>query len=164
MTYYSGPDLARSFRTVRKNTLQIAEEIPEAQYGFRATPDTRSVQEMLVHVAAQPRWQQQMHGVDKLTYLSFEDYFAYIKEVNAYAETLTDRAAILRALEQDGESFASFLENLSEASLGESVGFAPGSNPVSKSRFEMLLGAKEHEMHHRGQLMLMQRMLGITPH
>jgi uncharacterized damage-inducible protein DinB len=23
---------------------------------------------------------------------------------------------------------------------------------------------KEHEMHHRGQLMLVERMLGITPH
>jgi uncharacterized damage-inducible protein DinB len=28
----------------------------------------------------------------------------------------------------------------------------------------MLLGVKEHEMHHRGQLMLIERMLGITPH
>ncbi len=28
----------------------------------------------------------------------------------------------------------------------------------------MLLGVKEHEMHHRAQLMLVERMLGITPH
>jgi len=28
----------------------------------------------------------------------------------------------------------------------------------------MLLGTKEHEMHHRGQLMLIERLLGITPH
>jgi uncharacterized damage-inducible protein DinB len=28
----------------------------------------------------------------------------------------------------------------------------------------MILSAKEHEMHHRGQLMLMQRMIGIVPH
>jgi uncharacterized damage-inducible protein DinB len=28
----------------------------------------------------------------------------------------------------------------------------------------MLLSPKEHEMHHRGQLMLMQRMIGLTPH
>jgi uncharacterized damage-inducible protein DinB len=36
--------------------------------------------------------------------------------------------------------------------------------PPSKTRFEMLLGMKEHEMHHRGQLMLIERILGITPH
>jgi uncharacterized damage-inducible protein DinB len=28
----------------------------------------------------------------------------------------------------------------------------------------MLLSVKEHEMHHRGQLMLTERLLGITPH
>jgi uncharacterized damage-inducible protein DinB len=28
----------------------------------------------------------------------------------------------------------------------------------------MLLGAKEHEMHHRAQLMLIERQLGIVPH
>jgi uncharacterized damage-inducible protein DinB len=28
----------------------------------------------------------------------------------------------------------------------------------------MLLSTKEHEMHHRSQLMLIERMLGIVPH
>jgi uncharacterized damage-inducible protein DinB len=36
--------------------------------------------------------------------------------------------------------------------------------PPTKSRFEMLMAAKEHEMHHRGQLMVMQRMTGGVPH
>jgi uncharacterized damage-inducible protein DinB len=39
-----------------------------------------------------------------------------------------------------------------------------GTQPATKSRFEMLLSPKEHEMHHRAQLMVVQRMLGITPH
>src|SRR5260370_322714 len=34
----------------------------------------------------------------------------------------------------------------------------------AKSRFERLLGVKEHEMHHRAQLMLIERQLGIVPH
>ena len=32
------------------------------------------------------------------------------------------------------------------------------------SRFDMILSVKEHEMHHRAQLMLIERVLGITPH
>ena len=28
----------------------------------------------------------------------------------------------------------------------------------------MLLGVKEHEMLHRGQLMLLERMIGLAPH
>ncbi|HUU32705.1 MAG TPA: DinB family protein, partial [Vicinamibacterales bacterium] len=55
-------------------------------------------------------------------------------------------------------------ETLTDDQLGEHVHFPPGLTPPSKSRFEMLLGAKEHEMHHRGQLMVIQRLLGITPH
>ena len=40
----------------------------------------------------------------------------------------------------------------------------PGAEPATKTRFEMLLSPKEHEMHHRGQLMMLQRMVGIVPH
>ena len=36
--------------------------------------------------------------------------------------------------------------------------------PLEKCRLEMLMGAKEHEMHHRAQLMLVERQLGIIPH
>ncbi len=38
------------------------------------------------------------------------------------------------------------------------------ANSGTKSRFEQLLGAKEHEMHHRGQLMLLEREFDIVPH
>jgi uncharacterized damage-inducible protein DinB len=33
-----------------------------------------------------------------------------------------------------------------------------------KSRLDRLLSANEHEMHHRAQLMLIERQLGIVPH
>jgi uncharacterized damage-inducible protein DinB len=37
----------------------------------------------------------------------------------------------------------------------------PGGSSVS--RFEMLLGTKEHELQHRAQLTVMERMVGISP-
>jgi uncharacterized damage-inducible protein DinB len=48
--------------------------------------------------------------------------------------------------------------------LAETVSFAALLQLPQKTRFEMLLGVKEHEMHHCGQLMLIERMLGIVPH
>ena len=36
MNYYGPKEMAASFRTVRANTLKIAEEIPEESYSFRA--------------------------------------------------------------------------------------------------------------------------------
>jgi len=40
MNYYAAKELAESFRTVRKNTLTIAEDISEEKYSFRPAPDT----------------------------------------------------------------------------------------------------------------------------
>ena len=56
MTYYGGKQLADAFRTVRKNTIQVAEDIPEDKYGYRPAPDTMSVAEVLAHVATSPSW------------------------------------------------------------------------------------------------------------
>ena len=57
MNYYGGRELADAFRTVRKNTIQIAEEIPEDKYQFRAAPDTRTVAQTLAHIAVSTQFQ-----------------------------------------------------------------------------------------------------------
>ena len=51
MTYYGGKHLADAFRTVRKNTIAIAQDIPEDKYTYRAAPNTRTVSQLLVHIA-----------------------------------------------------------------------------------------------------------------
>lgn len=164
MTYYSGPDLARNFRVVRKNTLQIAQEIPETQYGFRATPETRSVAELFAHVAASARGTYQTQAIEKPSSMTFEDFARYGQENAAYEKTLTTKAAIVQALETNRDEFGGWLERTDDRVLGEVVTFPAGVEPPHKTRFEMILSAKEHEMHHRAQLMLLERLLGIVPH
>jgi uncharacterized damage-inducible protein DinB len=160
---YGGKDLAESFRTVRKNTLQIAEDIPEEKYSYRATPDVQTIGEELAHIAAASTWQQQF-AADGKSFMTFEDFGTYMGRAQQLEKTLTSKAQIVEALRKNGESFASFLENLSEAELSEQVSFPPPVQPSSKTRFEMLMTVKEHEMHHRAKLMLMQRLIGQVPH
>jgi len=160
MTYYGAKDLAESFRTVRKNTIQVAEDIPEDKYSYRAAPDTMSVGEMLAHLATSTHWADRCHFVEKKSAVSMEDFSRWMGEGGASAKTLTSKKQILQALKADGEKFAQCVESMSEQQLGETVGLPMGS----KSRFEMLLGIKEHEMHHRAQLFLIERMVGIVPH
>lgn len=164
MDHYGGRELAAAFRTVRKNTTQIAEDIPADKYDFRAVPDVKSIAEELAHVAAATTWVLQLHGVDRKTFVSFEDFAGYTTKAREIEQALTTRDAILEALRKNGDEFASWLETLTDEQLHEHVSFPAPVHPPSRSRFEMLLGAKEHEMHHRGKLMLVERLIGIVPH
>ena len=68
------------------------------------------------------------------------------------------------ALEEGGVQMVTFMAGLTPEVLAETVSLPAAVQPSGKTRFEMLMGVKEHEMHHRGQLMLIERMLGIVPH
>jgi uncharacterized damage-inducible protein DinB len=87
-----------------------------------------------------------------------------MKRVLAEEQTTRDKSQIVAMLREDGERWAKWLESQSDEFLAERVQMPAVLGPGSKTRFEMLLGTKEHEMHHRAQLMVVERMLGIVPH
>ena len=160
MSTYGAAQLAASFRTVRKNTVQIAEDIPEDQYGFVSAPGVRTVAQLLVHIAVGPRIWQAINKAE-LTTLEGFDFMTLFMANAAEEQTPRTKAEVVELLRTEGENFASFLGGLSDDFLAVEV--AHGEQPP-KSRLEGLMGAKEHEMHHRGQLMLVERQLGIVPH
>ncbi len=164
MTYYGAKELADSFLTVRRNTITIAEEIPEEQYGFKPAADARTIGQTLVHMTIALRLPEHLHGTLKLKTLEGFDFPGFFLPLMAEEQKPHTKLQILTTLTEQGNHFAHFLGSLSEEFLAERVSMPPGMQPASKSRFEMLLGVKEHEMHHRAQLMLMQRMVGIVPH
>lgn len=165
MTYYGAKELAESFRTVRKNTILVAEDIPEAKYGHRLTPDTRSVGELLAHISIASGMQELVHWKEHRSTLEGIDFPAIIGQMMAKEKEARSKAEVIELLRKDGDRFASLLDGVTEDFLAERVAFPAAAAPVvSKTRFEMILGVKEHEMHHRGQLMLIERQLGIVPH
>ena len=163
MTNYGGREMAAAFRTVRGNTVKMAEEIPEAKYDVRAAPETRSIAQLLAHIAVATSFQLHVHTnkIDDLKQLNFPELFQKFSADEARPRT---KAEIVAMLSSEGDAFASYLESLPQEFLSEQVAMPPGTEPSSKSRFEMLLSSKEHEMHHRAQLMIMQRMIGLVPH
>ena len=164
MTYYGGKELADAFRTVRKNTIQIAEDIPEDKYDFKASPESRTIGQTLAHIAVGTTFPTMVHGgsrISDMNDLDFQQFFATLSGEEAKPR---NKAAVLALLETEGDTFAALLESLPEAVLAEVVRMRPGGDPASRTRFEMLLSAKEHEMHHRAQLMVLQRMIGVVPH
>lgn len=164
MSYYGAKELAASFRTVRKNTIKIAEEIEEQHYGFRAAPETRTVAQMLTHIALATRFPLAIHSGERVTNLLDFDFQAFLAELIAEDQISRTKDQILALLREEGDRFATWLDTVSDDLLSERLAVPMQQPPASKSRFEMILGAKEHEMHHRAQLMLIQRMTGVVPH
>ena len=164
MNYYGGKELAESFRTVRKNTLTVAQDIPEDRYSFRVAPETRSIAEVLTHIAFSPTFARQVHGEERLHSLVGFDFPALMQRMIAEEKTPRSKAQIVELLTARGEDHAKWVEGISEDVLAEIVTMPPNATPAARSRFDMLLSVKEHEMHHRAQLMLVERMIGIVPH
>src|SRR5262249_25024614 len=163
MTYYGARELAESFRTVRKNTIQIAEDIPEDNYGFKAAEDIRTIEKLLTHIALANRFQHRIHGA-ALTTVEGLNFPALIEEMMAEEAKPRTKAEVIALLQSEGEKWASFVEGAAENVLSQTVTLPPGGSPPQRTRFEMIMSVKEHEMHHRGQLMLIERILGIVPH
>ena len=162
MISYGGKELASAFRTVRKNTIQVAEDIPESKYGFVAAPEVRSVARMLTHIAIATWIWEDFHKTKRLTTMVGYDFLGLIDRLNAEEAKTRSKSEILELLRTEGDRFAAWMETLTPELLAETVLEPDGK--TTKTRFERLLSAKEHEMHHRAQLMLIERQLGIVPH
>ena len=121
MTYYGAKDIAAAFRTVRNNTIKIAEEIPEEHYGFRPAPGCRTVGETLVHIAVMPRVAKQIHFVEHRDTLVGFDFFGMMSALQAETQKPRSKAEILALLRREGEEFAAGVEGLSESFLAEQV-------------------------------------------
>lgn len=160
MSHYGIRQLADSMRAVRQNTILMAGDIPEAKYTFRATPETRSVAETLVHIAWLWTADRVMHEERHLESLDGFDFPTLLATSAAQEKVVRTKAEIIELLRVEGEQAAKWVEGLADAFVSERV-LLPGGGSVT--RFEMILGTKEHELQHRAQLTVLARLLGIVP-
>jgi uncharacterized damage-inducible protein DinB len=161
MNLYVPGQLADSMRVVRKNTIAIAEDIPEAQYDYRPVPESRSVRETLLHVASMTFFDFHVHQEQRRTSMEGFDFREFFAGLPTNEKRGLSKDEILTVLRDEGERWCDWVERFPGERAAEIVirGAAGG-----KSRFEMLIGTKEHEIHHRAQLMVVERLLGIVPH
>jgi len=106
MTSYGGKELASAFRTVRKNTIQVAEDIPESKYGFVAAPEVRSVARMLTHIAIGTRYGR--GAQEAADYSGGLRLFRDDGRFNAEEAKTRSKAEILELLRTEGEQFAAW--------------------------------------------------------
>jgi uncharacterized damage-inducible protein DinB len=94
--------MADSIRTVRRNTILIAEDIREEDYRLRPTSDSRSVSEILTHILFFSFFDRAFHGKKYLTAAGAFDLEKFVKELQSEEKTNPFEARTRQFLEGIG--------------------------------------------------------------
>src|SRR5258707_6689720 len=139
MNPYGPQQLASAIRTVRKNTILVAEDIPEESYGYRVTPDSRSVAETLLHIASASQPDYYVHGSERIS--SIEDFQLFrtlLKEAPIHEKLPYSKAQIVNLRRPEVENWPEFVHGIPQSQADELVTM-PNWRP-SKIRIETLRG------------------------
>src|SRR5438045_8860201 len=127
MNYYGAKDLAAALRTVRKNTLIIAEEIPEDKYSYRPAEGTRTVGEVLTHIAHGWKFHEKVIFQEKRTTMEGFDFMGFLGPLLAEQAKPRTKAEIISLLKDEGEKYATAVESLSDDFMSQAVSLPAGA-------------------------------------
>ena len=150
--------IIEGWKEIRAGLIEEVSQIPADQFSFRATPEMRSVGEIVQHII---ETQKTLVGE------------AVCQETNLMRQTLEDHAReyapeVAGVADKNGllELLRSSME-MSEASMrtaGDTLyetGRGLGGRELRK--IELVSFAISHEMYHRGQLTVYERLLQVEP-
>jgi len=146
------------WKNTRTGFIHELERIPEDQLSFRATPETRSVLELTHHViGAQIFFVGETCRPDPN--ILRRPFNEHTKAYGEGVDNVTDKAGLielLRSTMDDAEkNLASYGDRLNESMTG--------LDGKATSKLAFLTFGMSHEMYHRGQLTVFERLLNVEP-
>lgn len=134
----------KHLQTSRDFTLKVADQMPEADYGFKLTPAQMSFGEQMVHLAQGHEYFLsgifgQKPNPGKPASMSKSDIAAFVKK-----------------------SFDATIEKVSKLTP-EQISKSYKSEEGSMTGLELLMGVLDHTTHHRASAEMYLRAKGITP-
>ncbi|HEV2883712.1 MAG TPA: DinB family protein [Pyrinomonadaceae bacterium] len=150
--------LIETWKEVRAGFVAEVSQIPEDKFSFRATPDTRTVAELIRHVV---EVQKMLVGEcarpdGDLTRQSFADH---LNEHASDIASVTDKNGLLELLRGSMETAEASMRSAS-SQLDAPMRRFDGKE---RTRQDILNFAIAHEMYHRGQFTVYARLLNIEP-
>ena len=137
-------NILKHLKTSRDFTLKVAEQMPEADYGFKLTPPQMSFGEQMVHLA-------QGH-----------EYFLsgiFGEKPNPGKPASSSKTDIIAFVKK---SFDSSIEKVAKLT-SEQISKTYKSDEGSMTGLELLMGVLDHTTHHRASAEMYLRAKGITP-
>ncbi len=136
-------EMKSAYTSVKTNLLKLAEKVPEADYSFKASPDIRSIGELLQHIAqAQVNYCGRVSG--KTTPPDFGS---------------KSKADIVSALKASFDNCDAAWDSLTDANLSETA----GQGRMAGTKFGMLIRNVVHDNEEYGYLSVYLRLKGIVP-
>lgn len=146
------------WKDARVGLINEVEKIPDDQFGFRPTPETRSIAELLQHVIESQKIlvAETCREEANVRRQSFADHY---KEHAAGVRDVTDKQGLIDLLRSSMDDADACVR--SHAGEWELPMIGVDGRQTTKGAF--LTFACGHEMYHRGQLTVFERLLNIEP-
>jgi uncharacterized damage-inducible protein DinB len=142
--------LRSSWNGTKRNIKESAEQMPEADYGFKASKDVRSFGEILAHVA----------GASYVFCAAAKGEKSPFAE-DAFEKTATTKAAIVKVTNDAIAYCDGAFTAATDATLGQMVAEPFGTGKVARAN--PLIGQIGHDNEHYGNLVTYFRIKGMVP-
>jgi uncharacterized damage-inducible protein DinB len=134
----------KHLKTSRDFTLKVADQMPEADYGFKLTPAQMSFGEQMVHLAQAPEYIlspifAEKPNPGKPAIMSKSDVMAFVRK-----------------------SFDASIEKISKLTP-DHISKSYKTDEGTMSGLDLLMGLLDHTTHHRASAEMYLRAKGITP-
>lgn len=136
--------ILKHLKTSRDFTLKVADQMPEAEYGFKLTPAQMSFGEQMVHLT-------QGHE-----YFLAPIFGEKPNPAKPASMSKSDVIAFMR------KSFAASIERVAKLTPDQ-ISKSYKSDEGTMSGLELLMGLLDHTTHHRASAEMYLRAKGITP-
>jgi uncharacterized damage-inducible protein DinB len=148
-----------AWKEVRAGLIAEVEQIPAEQFGFQATPESRSVAGILRHVIeAQRFFMGELCRPD--TDFKRLPILELMEKQAAEAYSGGDKEELISSLTSSMEWAEAMIRAFGEEALREPVERLDGKKMSKLAYLHFLIS---HEMHHRGQISVYERLLKIEP-
>lgn len=146
------------WQDVRNWLIKEVELIPEEQFGFRATPETRSIIEVVQHIIETERVIVREMCRDNTNFR--RGFPTMIAEFAGHVKDARTKEAVLELSLSSLQETRSVAVEFGDENFGQLMTRFDGRQGP---KVGMLSFAISHEMYHRGQLTVYERLLGIEP-
>jgi len=146
----------------RPYLLMAVEALPLDRFDFKPRPEMLTAHQIIVHIAEVERWW--IHAIVEGG--SYEDWVVGHEDPGQGWKTVRDvpdHSALLALLEEWHRPTQRWFARPADE-LGRVITHHPPDGPERRSTLHWILDhVQEHELHHRAQLNIYLRLMGITP-